>query len=154
MEGAPATFGNIQFIHNFTGSTTEYIWGHEISKEVKTRYTYEMKGLDTSKTLYFGLYIWDTGDLGNCYIKDFGGNNFHLTPYGVAKEEITITFQYPTHSGDSVGILDQNIVILPTSMTFADQTTKVYGEPIRIEPTFDHGSDSFVATYEGDDSCF
>ena len=144
------TFGNIQFVYNYTNSTENYTWNNQISTTRTTSYNYSKEELDANRNLYFKLYIWDSS-LGNCYIGDDGGANFVLTPRGESEEEITIDFTYPTVGGNSVGTMENlNSGNPSSSMSFNNVNTTVYGEKVLISPTFDGDLETFTASYSGE----
>ena len=143
VEGEIAdAFANMKFIFNNDDSET-YNWDTTISNEKLTTYTFTKTDLPLNLPLYFKIYIYEEG--GSKYrIGGQEGTNFSLVPYK-AVEQITITFTY----GETVGACEiagrQN-----ASMTFANQTTTVYGNPITITPTFtDSKQHTFSASYEG-----
>lgn len=144
----PSTFGNIQFVYNYTNSTTNYTWGHQISSSGLSSYSYQISGLDTSTSLYFKLYIWDR-NIGDCYIGDSSGANWVLNPTGSSSESATITFTYPT-SASTVGTCVIDSGSQSGSMSFDDQITTVYGNTITIAPTFSGSAETFTASYSGE----
>ena len=144
------TFGNIQFVYNYTNSTETYTWNNQISSTKATSYEYSKAGLDANRNLFFKLYIWDNS-LGNCYIGDAGGANFVLTPRGENEEDITIDFTYPIVSGNSTGTMENlNSGNPSSSMSFNNVNTSVYGEKVLISPVFDGDSETFTASYSGE----
>ena len=143
------TFGNIQFVYNYTNSTETYTW-NTISDAKATSYNYAKADLDASRNIYFKLYIWDSS-LGNCYIGDEGGANFVLTPRGESEEDITIDFVYPTAGGNTAGEMENlNSGNPSSSMSFNNVNTTVYGEKVLISPVFDADSETFTASYSGE----
>ena len=146
ISGTPSSFGNIQFIYNYTNSTSSYTWNNYISTSWSSSYDYSISGLDTSKTLYFRIYMWS--DNTNIYVGS-GSSNFQLSPTGSSTESATITFTYST-SSPITGTCTIDSQSSGGSMYFANQTTTVYGDKITIAPTFSGATETFTASYSGE----
>lgn len=143
--GTPSKFGNIQFVYNYTNSTSNYTWENYISYSWNSSYDYSFPGLDTSSTLYFRIYMWS--DNTNIYVGN-GSSNFSISPTGDAEINATVTFTYSVSSTiTGTCVVDSSS---SGTMSFANQTTTVYGSKITIAPTFSGATETFTASYSGE----
>lgn len=145
--GTPTSFGNMQFVYKVGSDDSEHWFSYiaEPGSSWSDTFNYALPSLDKTKTLYFFIYLWS--DNTNIRVYYGGTNLFALVPSGSAAETVTITFAYST-SSPIAGVMTTGEP--STSMSFVDQTTSVYGAPITIEPTFDHGVEPFTASYSGE----
>lgn len=144
--GSPSVFGSIQFIYNYTNSTSSYKEWINISSSWSSHFETTFEGLNASDTLYFRLYMW--AESSGKYVGDGDGStNFSITPTG---SDITASVSF-TYANTSlmVGTLDiEGSGSSSTSISHDDVNLSVYGRST-ISPTFDGDSESFTPTYSG-----
>ena len=142
----PEGFGNIQFVYNYTNSTSTYTWNNYISYSFQNTYNYAKSDLDSTQPLYFKVYMWINASIYVC--KDLSGSNFMITP----SEEIdsidaTLTFDIST---DATIVGELTVEGGETGdVSVTNKTLKVY-ETATIEPVFSGAVEDFTCSFEGE----
>ena len=146
LDGDGANFGNIQFVYNYSNSTSEYTKWIPIDDTWSEEYYTVIDGLDPSRTLYFRIYMWAHGE--NCYVgTNDGEDNFSIVPSG-SDINATVSFVY-NQSTLIEGYLEvEGGGSSSTSIYHDDISLSVY-EKSTILPSFDADEESFYPTYSG-----
>ena len=148
VSGEYNTISTLQFVYNFTNnhaSGADYVWNDDFKySEGLATYSLTIAGLPLDKPTYFKIYIYKT-DTTEQYIGAADSANFMLAPQAIS----TLTADVSITVGNNVGTC--SVSGKPdTIISFGNQQTTVYGDPIAITPTFtDANQHTFTVDYQG-----